>query len=898
MTPRLLSQRGRDPNGSGRSGPPHKSDIMLEKLDAKLNAWIQSTLSGTYHHFLCYFPRKSGMLAYMLRRLFYSGIQIGEQQLAVLKAIPENAIVVLVTKYKNYFDYLFYHTRYQQLRLPMPEIGLGYRVFLWQSVSRLVKIALAHFDHLFKTHRFQDPYESGYIEQELLRGRCGFLSLVEEKGFYRRFVKRETDPLRYLINVQRTTERPIYIVPHLMFYTRKPQRSFPTLIDVLFGSEGNPGRIRRLISLFKNPGNVFVEISEPLNLKSFMEANESPTRSIEYQALVLRRNLLVQINRHRQTITGPVLKSREELKENILTNDQLREFMANYAGKRETPLDEVYKQAESYLEEIAAKYSPALVKVYSAIVRWIIDHMFDGVTVNPDEINMVKKMYQKGPLIFVPCHKSHIDYIILNYILYCNNLPIPHVAAGKNLSFWPMGPLFRGGGAFFIRRSFRGAVLYSKVFTEYINKLLEDGFNIEFFIEGGRSRTGKLILPKLGLLSMLLGAYKKGVCNDLIFVPIYLGYDRIIEESSYMNEIEGGQKDPESILQVFKARKLLKRRYGRIYIKFHDPISLNDIFSARGLSPQSVAAKEINTLCRDLGFQIVDAINKVTVVTPHAVMASALLNCSRKHFSQSHAMAHVQTCMNYLNSQKPFLADTLVLSPDHAFAQTFDAYLQRGFIEQVSKEKDARASDATYTVQENRRPLMEYYKNNCIAFFIPAAFTALAILDRDAFQFSAVDLHDGYRFLKKLFINEFAYDVEKSSDFFVRKTVKAFIDDAILMPHPTLPDTYNITSAGYRKLKFFSRFLKSYLESYLIVISHFSQSPPDTDPKDRLKQIQALGKEMYKQGEIDLTEALSKVNYANAVYYFTTHDVKSARNRKKIKFYQETLRQYLNRLSS
>ncbi len=855
-------------------------------------------LAGTHHHFLCFFPQHSGKLAYILRRLFYSGIQISKEQLAVFKSLPENAIIVHVNKYKNYFDYLFYHTRYQQLKLPLPEIGLGYRVIFWQSLTRLFKIALAHLDHLLKYRSFPNPYESGYIEKELLDGRCAFLSLVEEKGFYRRFVKKEIDPLRYLINMQRTLEQPIYIVPHLLFYTRKPQRSLPSLVDILFGSEGNPGKIRRLISLFKNPGNVFVEISEPLNLKHFIAEKDRPGRSIEYQALVLRRNLLIQINRHRQTITGPVLKSREELKETILTSDQLRDFMENFATKRNTPLGEIYKQAADCVDEIAANYRPGLVKIYAAIVRWIIDHMFDGVTVSADEINMVKKMYQKGPLIFVPCHKSHIDYIILNYILYHNNLPIPHIAAGKNLSFWPMGPLFRGGGAFFIRRSFRGAVLYSKVFNEYIDKLLEDGFNIEFFIEGGRSRTGKLILPKLGLLSMLLNAYNRGICSDLIFVPIYLGYDRIIEESAYLSEIEGGQKDPENMMQVIKARKLLKKRYGRIYIKFHDPLSLNEMFSTRGLTRQTATPKEVNTFCRDLGFQIVDAINKVTVITPHAVVASAILNCSRKNFTQSHIMAHIETCMGYLNTQSPILADTLVLSAEHAFAQAFDSYLQRNFIEQISKEKEDRPAELMYSVQANKRPFLEYYKNNCIAFFIPAAFTALTILDKDAFQFSAADLHDGYRFLKKLFINEFAYDVEKSSDYFVRKTIKAFIDDSILMPHPTLPDTYNITSAGYRKMRFFSRFLKSYLESYLVVITHFSQTPPDADSKDQLKQIQALGKEMYKQAQIDLTEALSKVNFTNAVNHFTSLDIKNARNRKKIEFYSEKLKQYLSCLSS
>ena len=757
---------------------------------------------------------------------------------------------------------------------------------------------MARADYFLKNFSFQDPYSSGYIEDELLQGRTALLSLVEEKGFYRRFVKKAADPIQYLIKVQRSTDRPILLFPQLIFFNKKPARSIPTIIDFLFGTEGNPGKIRRLIALFKNPGKVFWEISDPLNLKEFVAQEQNQSRTLEHQSLILRRNLLIQLNRHRQTITGPVVKTRAELKENILTNDQLQDFMKNYSRKRDIPLPKVYREAESYLDEIAANYSAGLIKIYSAIIKWIIDLMFDGVTLNRDELNMVKRMYQKGPLIFIPCHKSHIDYLILNHILYQNNLPSPHVAAGKNLSFWPMGPLFRGGGAFFIRRTFKGAVLYTKVFAEYIQKLLEESFNIEFFIEGGRSRTGKLTLPKLGFLSILLNAYKKGACNDMVFVPIYIGYDQILEEGSYLNEIEGGQKKPESFAQVIKARKFLGKRYGRIYINFHEPISLDDVLSQNGSSISEMAPKELNVLCRNLGFRIINAINKVTVVTPLAVMASAILNCSKKKFTREHIITHAEACLNHLQSQNALIADTLLLDASRALEQAFDSYIQRKFVEHLSKDKKSRPPETKLMVVVNKRPLLEYYKNNCIAFFVPAAFTALTILGQDAFQFSSSDIHGGYRFLQELFKNEFAYDVEKTSEYYVRKTIKSFIDNAILMPHQTLPDTYNITSAGYRKLRFFARFLRTYFESYLIVLNYLAQTSQGSRGKDPQKKIQALGERMYKQETIELKEALSQVNYLNAVNYFNYHNIKGSGDMEKIDVYTEKIKRYLDLLFS
>ena len=373
-----------------------------------------------------------------------------------------------------------------------------------------------------------------------------------------------------------------------------------------------------------------MKYQHPVNLQLFLNSPENRDLSEEQQALMLRRNLLLQINRHRQSITGPMRKSIEEVKESILTNQRLKSYMDLHAEKRNIPLWKVRKKADAYLDEIAAKQNAGLLRFAEVTVGWILNTMFQGVSYNEDGLNRVKTMAQKGPLVFVPCHKSHVDYLMLPYLMYIKNMPVPLIAAGKNLSFWPMGPVFRALGAFFLRRTFKGNVLYAKVFGEYIHKLLEEGFNLKVFIEGTRSRTGKLIMPKLGFLSILLNAYKNGACEDLVFAPVYIGYDRVLEEKSYLHEVEGGKKEDENFLQVLNARKFLKNRYGKIYIKFNDPISLNTILAQDNLTLAEMSQKDQNALCRNLGHRIINAINTVTVVTPHALVASALLNSTKK----------------------------------------------------------------------------------------------------------------------------------------------------------------------------------------------------------------------------------------------------------------------------
>lgn len=866
----------------------------------KIRSWVDRTLDGTNDHYLNYLPGRIGWFSAWMLKLFYSGIKIEKNQTMILKNIPEDAIILYVNKFKSYFEFLYYYTRFKEEGFPFPEIGLDYKIFSLQPISRIFRSILSYVDYTFKNWLLPDAYESGFIRRELINEKCGFLSLVGKKGFYRWFVKAETDPFRYLIEVQRSIDRPIYIVPLLMFFGKKPIPANPSLTDILFGTQQRPRTIRRLVTLFRTPEKIFVEISEPLNVKLFVaQTGNRNLETIERQSLLLRRNLLLQINRHRQSIIGPILKSREELKESILTSDRLQEFMDQHAKKRNIPIQQVHKEATEHIEEIAANYSIGIIKIMEAIITLFLKLMFDGIAYNKNTLNRIKSISKRGPIIFIPCHKSHFDYLILSYLMFRNNMPCPHIAAGKNLSFWPLGPFFRGAGAFFIRRTFRGAVLYAKVFAEYIYKLLDEGFNIEFFIEGGRSRTGKLLMPKLGLLSILIDAYKNGACRDMIFAPIFIGYDRVLEESSYLNEIEGGQKEPESLRQVIKARKLLKKRYGRIYIQFYEPISINALLENYDKPIQEMAQKEINTFCRNLGNRISNAIDGVSVVTPHALVASAILNCDRKRFSYAHLMDHIETYMSYLFFQEAKLADTLLFDHVRAVEQVLDVYTQRKLIEKNSEDQTDPSSEEYFTVNVEKRPVLDYYKNNCISFFIPAAITSLAILEKDAFQFSGVELHSGYTFLQEFFKNEFSYNIDRTPEYLVRKSIKAFIDDAILTPHPTLPDTYNITSEGFRKLKIYSRFLKPFFESYWIVLNYLRRSPKNSvDAKERIKKIQSLGNRMEKKKEIELKEALSKVNYMNAVGFFTNHGIRGSENTKKIEFYTETLQKYLNFLQT
>ena len=863
---------------------------IMPSIKKVLNRFLQ----GTYDHYSWHLPAPLGPGGRVMMKLLFSHVAIEKDQLDLIRNLPENAAIVYITKHKSRLERLFFHFYTNRHGLPCPETGLYYRSYLWQPMIRLLRILVAHLAFPRRHFKRLDPLTGGYIARQMAAGHPIMLSLVESNEFYRRYVQSQTDPLRFLVELEKTLERPIWLVPQLIFYGTRPVSA---LTAPLVGSDPRPSLVRRLWKLILNPEKILVEVSEPINLQRFLINVGREDKTVGAQAMALRYRLLSQITRHRQSITGPILKPAEEIKQHLLTNERLRTFMKSWARRRNMSIPQVQREALQYVEEIAAKPNALVVKLGMGAVKWMLDNMFEGVDYNQEGFNAVRRASRNGPLILIPCHKSHVDYLVISYLMHHNNLPCPHTFAGANLAFWPMGPIFRRVGAFFVRRSFTGAVFYAKVFSEYIHMLLGQGFNIEVFIEGTRSRNGKLLLPKLGMLSILLTAIQNGACRHVTFVPIYIGYDRVPEVKAYLEEAEGAKKEPESFWQMIRARQVLKKRFGKIYIKFCDPIALKDLENEYGAPVPDMRAKDVRQLTRDLGDRVLRAIDRHTVVTPKALVSAAVLNSAHKVISREQIDFNIDAFMSYMEAMNVVRAETLLVDTHHAVTHIINGFVQQKFLRPVSKTDDVIRRDGHYHLALGKRPTLDYYKNSGIGPFVPAALTSLAILARDAFQFSSNDLYTNYRFLQDLFQNEFASGNGEAMDLRIRKTIKAFIADAILVPHPKLPDTYNMTSEGFRKLKCFAGFMASFLESYLVVLKYFSEiEKPPEDGAARLKQIQQLGAKLYKRQEIVRKEALSKINYLNAVDYCLKSDITKSENGDVWHATVETIRMYIKYL--
>lgn len=792
-------------------------------------------------------------LNWILYRLF-KRVLFNKDMTGDLRRMSSEGMVLYVIKYKGLLDYLLYHYRFRMSRLPYPKIAFDLNMSLVLPLSQLFRIFRFYMAHLFKHGSLPNPVENGFLEDAIKRGETALLCLVNPEGFSRSFLHAQKDPLQLVLETQGRMERPVFIVPQLILYKKTPEKENPGLLDIFFGFKDKPGVLRKIVLFFRHNRKAFIDFGEPLNLQEYLK-NVSSERPMEEVTGEVRQMLLDRIDRQKRVILGPVMKSRQLIKENVLKDGRVVEAIQGSVGKSGSARAKK-KEAARYFDEIAADYNVAYVQFSSMVLTWLWKKMFHGIDVNHSELAKVREWAGKGPLIYIPSHKSHIDYLILNYILYNNQMFVPRIAAGKNLSFWPVGPFFRKAGAFFIRRSFKGAKVYAAVFTRYVKALIEEGHPLEFFIEGGRTRSGKLVLPKIGFLSILVEAFREGYCSDLVFVPVSIVYDRVVESQAYLKEVGGGEKAKETFSQVVATRHFLKKKYGKIYLRFGEPVSLKEFYAKES---------EVKTRTeKRLAFRLIRAINEVTLVTPVGLAAAAILTRHRRGFYLTELAETVNLITRFLERHHMPMAESLS-DPQTAMDETMTLLTKNNV---VSMLEDVDGSGTFYFVDEEKKMELEFYKNSVIHFFIRHAFLALSLLTGSENVKSDSDIIDDYRFLKRLFRYEFIYEGPITAPQEIESTVSYFLELLLIERNPE-DNGYVLTRSGFEELPQWAAFIKPFLESYWIATRCIigEKERKVWQRGDELKTMSSMGQRFQKMGIVDHIEAVSQTNFKNAMRF-------------------------------
>jgi glycerol-3-phosphate O-acyltransferase len=685
--------------------------------------------------------------------------------------------------------------------------------------------------------------------------------------------------IRALFDVQRRGARRVLLVPQVFVWSRSAATRGGNVADALFGTNEWPGNIRSLTQFLANRRHATMRAGEPVDLHDFL-ARESDGASDDVLVRRLTYTLLRRLERERRAMVGPARKAPDRLREEVIRSPKLQKVIADMAGEGEKERAVIRERALGMLREMEAALDMSAIAALDRVFAQAVSRMFSAVEVDEAGIERLRDLAKEGTLVLLPSHKSHMDYLALAWILYRHKLPLPLIAAGDNLNFFPMGPIFRRAGAFFIRRKFVGDRLYAAVVDAYTRRLIKDGWALEFFLEGGRSRTGKLRPPKLGLLSIVIDAALAVPTHTTWFCPVSIGYERLVDEKALVHELTGGEKPKEDARALVRSMELLLGRYGRLSVQFGKPLSLHDVLRELDVrsKPEDLTtmtpARRRAVITR-LAYRIMNEINAVTAVTPGSLVATSLLAHDRRGLPHSDLIA---TCERLARTLRRFDARFSPSLVDRVSGQSPGAPLVRAsalreavdlFVRAKHVEAHRIGGDTIYVVPSEARMSLDLAKNVIIHFFAPRAIIATALLSSPGSPRIFEAVRDRTLSLSRLFKYEFTFRADAPFEQIFEEEVSAMEADGELLRDRGAGVLAPKGDDGREQIELYARLLENFVEGYRVAARGLGPLLRGAIAmKEVVRRAMTGGERMFLAGEIARREAVSSPMLENAYASF------------------------------
>ncbi|MEZ9781553.1 glycerol-3-phosphate 1-O-acyltransferase PlsB [Vibrio cyclitrophicus] len=569
----------------------------------------------------------------------------------------------------------------------------------------------------------------------------------------------------------------------------------------------------------------------------------------------LARVARIHFSRQKLAASGPNLPSRQALFDRLLKSEAIKKAIEDEAQAKNISIEKASKEAQDIMDEIAANFSYSLIKRGEKILGWLWNKLYQGLHIS--NASTVRKLAQDGhEIVYVPCHRSHMDYLLLSYVLYHEGMVPPHIAAGINLNFFPAGPIFRHGGAFFIRRSFKGNKLYSTIFREYLAELFAKGYSVEYFSEGGRSRTGRLLQAKTGMLAMTIQAMLRGMNRPVTLVPVYIGYEHVMEVATYAKELRGKRKEKENASLVIRTLRKL-RNFGKGYVNFGEPIQLNQYLNehapewTKDIDPMGTSKPQwMNPVVNDLATKMMTHINDAAATNALTLCATALLASRQRALSRDSLVSQINCYLSLLKNV-PY-SDTFTVPKDSAEDLVKHAESLNKFLIESDSMGDIISLDRHQSI------LMTYYRNNIIHLFaLPSLIAQMTIrqhgLTIDAIQENVAAI---YPFLKKeLFLS---YD-EDQLESVVANIIEELVGQGMLV---VSDNQVTINQSNSQALMLLGRTISETLQRYSIALNLLAENP-DLDKSDLEQKSQDIAQRLGRLQGINAPEFFDKGVFAS-----------------------------------
>jgi glycerol-3-phosphate O-acyltransferase len=601
----------------------------------------------------------------------------------------------------------------------------------------------------------------------------------------------------------------VQIVPVVILWGRSPDKEESILKALFSETWRRPGPLRRLFTILLHGRNVLVRFSAPISLRALSQEGLDEEKALRKLSRVLRVHFRLQ----RQMAIGPDLSHRNTQIEALLAAGPVRQAIHAEAESKKIPVDEAQLRARRFALEIASDYSYGAVRALELFLSWLWQRIYDGFEIH--NIDVLTRIAPGQSVVYVPAHRSHIDYLLLSYLLHRNGFTPPHIAAGANLNLPLVGPLLRRCGAFFLRRSFKGEPLYAAVFHEYLHLMLIRGFPLEYFIEGGRSRNGRTLTPKAGILGMTIQSFIREHTRPLVFVPVYLGYEKLIEGKTYLREMAGKPKQKESLWSLVRSARQLKKVFGRVHVNFGEPLELAAFLDRQRVGWATEDSDESGEWSREAtrsaSTELARRLNSAAVINPVNLMALALLSTPR-HTADELVLHRMLDYYQALASKAPYSPTTIQcsLTPDQIVA-----YGERlGITERIG-----HPLGDMIRIPEEQAPLLAYFRNNVLHLFaLPALIACLLSHNRHLGAQRITQAVVGIYSLMatELFLRWSLEELPSATD----AIVEVFVERGLLSRNDTgrlsAPET---NSQEFAELRLIGEPLRSILERHFLTLS-------------------------------------------------------------------------------
>jgi glycerol-3-phosphate O-acyltransferase len=506
----------------------------------------------------------------------------------------------------------------------------------------------------------------------------------------------------------------VQIVPVSIFWGRAPKNQDSILKALIADAWVAPGFFKQSLRILVNGRQTLLKFGKPISLRAEVDAAGQNLAAGESQAQRrIARLLRADYRRERELVVGPNLSHRQTLVNSVIGGETVQSAIKRDAENQNLPVERAELKARKMVYEIASDYSYPVIRAFDIGLTRLWNRIYQGVDIHRFET--IAQVGVGAEIVYVPCHRSHVDYLLLSYIMYKRGLMPPQVAAGDNLNIPVIGGILRRAGAFFLRRSFKGDALYSSVFSEYVHVIMQRGFPIEYFVEGGRSRTGRLLSPKAGLLSMTVESFQREGSKPVVFIPIYVGYEQLVEGDSFLAELAGATKKKESIFGIVGAIKEFRsKQYGKVHVNVGEPIALQ-----ASLQASLAAGQSQREFIHDLGRQITEKINDALVLNPINLLSTAILGTARHAMDENRLLFQIDLLLE--------LAKTVPYSERQTVTELNGEQCIAYAIKQELIERIAHPLGDIFHVRPKQAALLTYFRNNTLHAFALASLIAALI---------------------------------------------------------------------------------------------------------------------------------------------------------------------------